>query len=558
MPTSKSRTTGLLRAAALLLLALLILAPLLCYPFARDHGMYMVVAETISRGGMPYADAWDLKTPGIFVVFRAALGLFGRNMWGVRVLELLFLSGTALALCRLGNRLDPGRASGPLGAAFFLLFLGHHLNYWHTSQAESFLMLPLVLSIDFAVQALDQRHRRPAAVRAVLSGCCLGLVFIFKFPNILPIACCLPLLFLGRARGPGEDPPPKRSIPWPATAWFAAGAFLPLLVTAAWFTLGGALGDLVQALFVFAPRYAGVTVSGALLVHGLKVFAGFFLPGQGLMLPKLLCLSGLAICLLRGRGGTRLVLPLWFVLSLAVIWIQGKFFLYHYLPLYLPCALLAGVAADRTARALSRRVRGTDASRRRSVTLFSAVLLLLPFLLDAGTLRRHWGEALSAAPVTADGKDLGLYRDGTDFSLAADLAMADYLRRSTKPHETVYIWGYETLVYFLADRSPASRFITHQPLASRWQMPGWRDELLSDLSDRRPARILVLRRDAMPALTGSTLDSAGLLREFPELERFITRHYRLETEIEDFLVYGPRDAGRPAIAGTEGSNDAEH
>lgn len=557
MPNN-SKSTGLLRPAALVLLALLILAPLLFYPFARDHGMYMVVAETMSRGGMPYADAWDLKTPGIFVVFRTALGLFGRNMWGVRVLELIFLAGTALALCRLGRRLDPGRVTGPLGSAFFLLFLGHHLNYWHTAQAESFLMLPLVLSIDFALQALDQRQRRPAAVCAVLSGCCLGLVFIFKFPNILPIACCLPLVFLARERSPGEEPPPKRSTLWPATAWFAAGTLLPPLATAVWFALGGALGDLVEALFVFAPRYAGVTVSGALLVHGLKVFSGFFLPGQGLMLPKLLCLSGLAVCLVRGRGGMRVILPLWFVLSLTVIWIQGKFFLYHYLPLYLPCALLAGVAADRAARTLSQRVRGTDVSRRRAGTLFIAALLLLPFLLDAGTLRRHWSEALAAAPVTAAGQDLSAYRDGTDFSLAADLAMADYLRRRTGPDETVFIWGYETLVYFLADRPPASRFITHQPLASRWQMAGWREELLSDLSGRPPARILVLRNDAMPALTASTLDSAGLLHEFPELERFISRHYRLETEIEDFLVYCPLDTGQPPPQATGGSTDAEH
>ena len=37
--------------------------------------------------------------------------------------------------------------------------------------------------------------------------------------------------------------------------------------------------------------------------------------------------------------------------------------------------------------------------------------------------------------------------------------------------------------------------------------------------------------------------SAGLLREFPELDSFISRYYRLETEIEDFLVYRPLNAG---------------
>jgi hypothetical protein len=534
MPTSRSIIACLITAAALLVLALVLLQPLLHYPFARDHGMYVTVAETISRGGMPYADAWDVKTPGIFLVFRVALGLFGRVMWGVRVLELLFLAGTALALWRLGSRLDTGRWSGLLAAATFILFLGHNLDYWHTAQAESFLMLPLVLGLDQAVKALLEGRRRPALIAAALSGLCLGTVFVFKFPNVLPVAAVLPLLTMRR----NTTAPPRLAL----VALFAAGGLAAPLLTAAWFALGGALGHLWETLFVFAPRYAGITASGGLVLHGLKVFAGFFMPGQGLILPKWLCLAGLLFCLMKGRGPARLVPPLWFALSLLVIWVQGKFFLYHYLPLYLPVALLAGVAADRVALVVGGRVKGDESARRTTVALVAAGLLMLPVLLDAGHLHRHRKATLAAAPVTAVGKDLSIYRDGTDFSLAADLEVAKYLRHVTGPDETVFIWGYETLVHFLADRRPACRFITHQPLASRWQMPGWREEAMAALRQAPPARILVLRRDSMPAVTGSTRDSAGLLAEFPELEQFIAAHYDLETEIEDFIIHRRKEA----------------
>jgi len=535
MPTSRSTIASLLSGAALLVLTLVILSPLLHYPFARDHGMYMTVAETMSRGGMPYADAWDLKTPGIFFVFRVALGLFGKNMWGIRVLELLFLAGTALLLWRLGRRLDAGRWSGQLSAAYFLLFLGHNLNYWHTAQAESFLMLPLVLGLDQAVKALVEPRGRPALVAAAVSGLCLGVVFVFKFPNILPFAAILPLAMMKR-----ESDAPSRL---PLVALFAAGGLLIPLATAAWFSMGGALGHLWVALFVFAPRYAGITVSADLIVHGLRVFAGFFMPGQGLIIPKWLCLAGLLFCLFRGRGGARLVPPLWFALSLGVIWIQGKFFLYHYLPLFLPVALLAGVAADRVAHVVGGRIRGNKAAQANAGALVAAGLLMLPVLIDAGHLHRLREATMAATPVTAPGKDLSVYRDGTDFSLSADLEVAEYLRQNTGPDDTIFIWGYETLVHFLADRHQACRFITHQPLASRWQMPGWREEAMTALRQAPPARIMVLRRDAMPAVTGSTSDSAGLLVEFPELERFIASHYHLETEIEDFIIYRPLEFG---------------
>jgi hypothetical protein len=537
MPTSTTRIAGLLRTAGLIVLSLLLLGPLLYYPFARDHGMYAVVADTMARGGMPYADAWDLKTPGIFLTFRTALGLFGKNMWGIRVLELIFLTATALVLCRLGRRLMPELPeTGTFGAAWFLLFAAHYLNYWHTAQAESFLMLPLVLSIHLTLGALSDTRRKSALLRAGLAGLCIGLVFVFKFPNVLPLACCLPLLF----RTPSSGEAPGRPL---LLACFTGGALLVTGITAAWFALSGAWAPMVETLFVFVPRYAGITASTGLLAHGLKVFYGFFLTGEGLMLVKWLALGGLVTCLRSKTSAGRFTLPLWFLLSLAVIWLQGKFFLYHYLPLYLPLALLAGAAAARLTRVLADRVRGTEKEKRIVRHIQFTVLLLLPFLFDLGTLPYHWRTALAAHPVTAGGPGMEQYRDGTDFSLSADLEMADYLRKHTGPEETVFIWGYETLVYFLADRQPASRFVSHQPLASRWQMPGWREELLANLVARPPARILVLRNDAMPAVTGSTLDSAGLLREFPELDQFISRNYGLETEIEDFLVYGPLNAG---------------
>ncbi len=537
MQTINSRTAGLFIGAGLALLALYILAPLLYYPFARDHGMYMVVAEAMARGGMPYADAWDLKTPGIFLVFRAALALFGRVMWGVRVLELLFLAATALVLARLGRRLLPELpAAGPLGATYFLVFLAHYLNYWHTAQAESFLMLPLVLSIHFSLGALSGTETRRSTLLAAMAGLCIGLVFVFKFPNILPLACGLPLLLRSR----GAENTPRRL---PLLAWFTGGALLVPLLTGIWFATGGAWGQMVETLFVFAPRYAAITASPGLLAHGLKVFAGFFLPGSGLLPLKWLALAGLVVCLGSKKSAGRFVLPLWFLLSLVVIWVQGKFFLYHYQPLYLPLALLAGSTAAALARALSSRVRGDEKSRRRGGAVVIVIFLALPFILDHSQQRQDRAAAMGAAPVTEPGKNLSTYSDGTDFSLAADLEMADYLKENTGPTDTVFIWGYETLVHFLAQRVPASRFVSHQPLASRWQMPGWRDELLETLSAAPPARILVLRRDAMPAVTGSTLDSAGLLREFPELDRFISRYYVLETEIEDFLVYRPRNAG---------------
>ena len=132
------------------------------------------------------------------------------------------------------------------------------------------------------------------------------------------------------------------------------------------------------------------------------------------------------------------------------------------------------------------------------------------------------------------------FRDRQDFSLSADLQVAQFLREHTAPGTPVFIWGFEPIVYFLADRPPASRFISQQPLVTPWSPPQWRDELIRDLARRRPEYILVLHNDVMPWVTTCPYDSAGELAYFPRLADLLERDYRPDVTMEDFEIHRRR------------------
>ncbi len=127
-----------------------------------------------------------------------------------------------------------------------------------------------------------------------------------------------------------------------------------------------------------------------------------------------------------------------------------------------------------------------------------------------------------------------------DFSPLADRLAADYRRSHTATGERVFIWGFEPLVYVLADRRPATRFLFSVPQVFPGAPAAWRAELLRDLRRRPPTYFIVMRNDAVPWASGSPRDSAEELERFPELKQAVTESYIIETALEDFTFYRRR------------------
>ena len=91
-------------------------------PFGWDHGMMAEVGQTYLEGGLPYRDAWDIKGPFAYVVFAAAEATFGRNMWGIRVIDAAIMISAAVILGSAASRLATPKY-GPWAALGFLLLL---------------------------------------------------------------------------------------------------------------------------------------------------------------------------------------------------------------------------------------------------------------------------------------------------------------------------------------------------------------------------------------------------------------------------------------------------
>jgi 4-amino-4-deoxy-L-arabinose transferase-like glycosyltransferase len=499
----------------------LLVAPMLLYPFGRDQGVFACGADVMRRGGALYRDFWDLKPPGIYYLYRLSFAALGRSMLAPRLLDLLFSLATAMGLALIGRRLWSWWA----GVGAGLLFLSRYalgFDYWHSAQADGFASLPLTLAA-LAMLAAERRRSWPLAA---LCGALVGAAVTAKFT--LGIFLLLPLTALVIARGENLGTRLARAAGYLLGCAAVVGA-MGLLIWRA-----QALGDMLEIMISWNAHYASIRVSDRAEI-ALQTWRFWFGRNSGaLNLVGLLALAGLAdLILRREKDPVRWMPAAWLALMLVQVYVQGKYFEYHWLPAAPPLGLLAGAGVVAVWRALRERVE-TEAAARWTAAGGLAVLLLA---LAAGYRSQFGQEIAVATGRISRATFLVGFRDRQDFSLSADLRVARFLKEHTAPGTPVFIWGFEPLVYFLADRPPASRFISQQPLVTPWSPPQWRDELIRDLARRRPEYILVLHNDAMPWVTTRPYDSAEELVFFPALAGVLEHEYRPEAPIEDFGIY---------------------
>jgi len=492
----------------------------LIYPFGRDQGIHAFIADAMLSGKVVYRDVFNIKPPLTTAVHALALLLFGHSMTAIRILDLLWTLATALVLCAFARRAFRSDVLGAIAGGLYPCFYVP-LGFWTTAQTDGWLNLPVAGA--FALFAAAQ-EREPRRARLLLlgTGLCCGLAVLFKYTvGALPLVLVL-ILLIGR-RASLRDAAVS-------TAWLALGVLIPLFLCALALLADGAMPAFVESQFGLVRAYAGIAaapgLSGRLtgLVHGV-------ISAAGLRLPALALAAGVASAwtLYRSRPDWRkglLVAVAWLLVATLSTVSQGKFFVYHYLPL-LPVAALAGALP--AVAVFAKPGRGRLLA---GVVLAAMLLSVAGFPTRFGRLLRILnGREAARHNWTSDPEYAG-----SDFSLPDDIELADYLRQSTLPSERVFIWGFEPAVYFLARRNTVSRFIYNLPLIADYDRQRFRAEFMRAFV-RDPAEVFVVEHgDSVPLATGVHDDSYEALHGFPELLELLAADYHPEARVGRFDV----------------------
>jgi hypothetical protein len=512
------------------------------FRYGRDQGIYATVADSMLHGGMPYRDAWDFKPPGIFAVYALVRAAFGPAESSIRWIEVLGLASVGAAFIVFSARFFQDARIGMVGAALAVL-VHAELEFWHTAQPESFggmLTAWALVLATFEPKSDDPRGRRKQVSAWAFAGVCYGLAFLMKPPlggGALVSSAFVTFRIYRTSSLSHRSKPRFLDLVWP-TLTMGAGSVVPIALCVAWYAARGAFTDMYDAIFVFAPHYTKLSWEGASVMGALYLaFEEWLVDLSAPTAAGVLAAVILPAASTREREGMFHLLAVIAVQLMGVAW-QGKFFPYHYGASLVIGSLVAGLGAYKLwQRAL---LRGHWA-----VALFvvgsyfvvqarSATRNTRTDFMDRCIARHR--QFLGLSEMTRDELDAALY-SVADVSYGANRRVAEFLRRELAPTDLAFIWGFEPIIYDMAQRRPASRYIYNVPQRVAWAKEQTRATLMTDLDARPPKAIIVEHRDVFPVVTGDTLDSADTLKTFPALAARINDQYALATTIEDFDVY---------------------
>ncbi len=499
---SDFRGSSVLAALAVAAVAWL-LAQLLLFPYGRDQAESHVVAAAIARGGAPYRDAWNVRPPGIYFAFTAAR-LFGTDPMAVRLLEALLWGTLPLAYAGLTRRRLGAWAPGLVGGAL-ACFLHVRSGFWNTAQPESFAAVAIAWALFLASPRPGTKER---AAPWIGIGALYAAAFLMK-PHLAGGAAVTLAIGLRREVPLSGRRGAARRVALP----LIAGASVPIGLMLAFFAMRHALGDLYETLFVFAPRYSGLTLSTAAIPAAFLRAAWEWIqlclpiPAAGLVLAFALPAQAPHEREVEGHAlGVALA-------CVAGIALQAKFYPYHYDAALAVAALPAGLGLYKVWVAA-----GRGAARAVALTVLTGLIVAADdqsFFREAGVRRRALGLPLAERRAVLDALD----RRG-DFAPDRNREAAEWLAAHSSADERVLVLGWQPTVYLMAGRRPASRYFHDMAPRAAWGARE-RSVLMDDLRRTPPAAVAVARGDRFPWATGDLRSSEEFVAAFPELRGFL-------------------------------------
>lgn len=502
-------------------------------PIGLDQGWFSRVADVIAAGGLPYRDAWEVKSPATHYTYAFSELVFGRSTRSIRVMDLLFLAGALFALYRIALR--DGRLAAIVSGVLFAS-LHFRLGYWNAAQPDPWACMIGVMALSILAPSsadpngastqtsppeLESRSRT-----AYIGGFLIGLAALFKLPYAALGAPALFAVWRGR---------PLRTEVW-ACLWLALGAITPLLVCIGWFAWQGGLEAMLEIQLGFNREVHSAAISFGVATH-LEAFGRILAsPAIAVLLP----FAVLGVLRLRRLRPQMLRVHLaWLLVAIVLLVLQARYYIYQQSVLYPPLVLLASAGLIESIDRL-RAIVGQSQRPDWIVDSASAVLTVGLLAIALPPIETNAFETFALGRKD-EAAHFRRFTGGGVWAPQPLYRLASELERRSRPEDTVFVWGLAPGVHYLAQRSAPSRFASSYPLIAG-AAEGYRDrnrtEFLQAMHAAPPRFVVVATQDRNTLYPGTSWQH--YLR-FTELRVFVQERYEPAGEVAHFRIFERRD-----------------
>jgi hypothetical protein len=531
----KKRFFDRLLIPATALFVLVCAIPILTFPPGRDQGTYLEIGQSLLKGKHLYAQLWDNKPPGIFVVYAAITKIFGKSLWSPAAVDIVLLFAISYLLFRF---VEPYLGRGGAAITVVIHAAWHSgMRYFWIAQPETFQVF-CVLTAHLLLISRSKSWRTRCLAAGLVCG--FGFWQKYNFVAFLSVPLLLPFLDSGAI---GELPPRLAlSISvreWlERVVWVASGFGLTVVAVMIWISQSGAWPMMRESQFEVLPRYAHMAMTEQPHYWLMAVVRTYFSLRPETVFAALAALI-IAWC---GRDLKRL-LPIFFSAAVALVAtvMQVRFHSYYFQVCYPFFAALWAYLAVRlfeAATAITRLLKrhGQRLAAALVWILFANIIFwpipeqITKFVLQYEALQQWHSNREIFYANYPEQLSIELLR--------GQFEVVHYVERTTQPTDPIYLWGSNSLIYFLTDRQPPTRFVLNLGVIAKWGKESWKDEIMRGVEAANPRLIIVTKHDALPTITYEDRDSEQYLHSnFVQLDSYIDRNYTRAVDFEDFVIY---------------------
>jgi 4-amino-4-deoxy-L-arabinose transferase-like glycosyltransferase len=414
-------------------------------PWVNDEGTYFAVAQAMTHGYRLYADVWENKPPGVYLLYSAVYHSFGGSLPGIRLIAAILAALLVLLTYRLSVR-----AVGTTAALFAGLAVGLVLGVPFLEGTTLNAELPLaVLSASGMYAALERK--RPA-----LAGACMAAALIYKAVAGFDATALAIWLFLHR-----RDQLPR-------------------------YLFGAAIVCLLGCLVVWRAGIFSPMVRDAVLYD-----LGYVGHGNGGSIPWLLAFKLIALALATVALKRASAFHLWSVYSVVAALFSGRVFGHYVLQAVVPVTLSGVLLAHRHIGA------------RQIVMVPFAFLGAALVSTVLGWAMAAGGHDSILARRLQYYANFGRYALHTETFARYSAQVDDHVNRnrkiaqevSTQPPGSLLVWGNTPWIYVLSGRVPATPYTSsvRQP-----EVPGETAALRKALIRHLPAVVVLIDPPSPP------------------------------------------------------------
>jgi len=482
------KLTGFLYTHKILFLILvvtfLVRLPSLFEPlWYKDEAIYLTVGQKILRGGLPYLDIFDHKTPGIYYLTALAIKTLGASIWSLRVLLTGWMLVTLIVFFFLGKKLFDTKTA-LIGVFFLSALTSTPLLEGNITNSE---LLMILLTSVAIILGLKNRY--------FFSGVFFSLAVLIKAPALFDFSAFF-LFVVFSTKNLDFKALLKTLKP------LALGFLLPLTLSAVFFAFHGALLDYFKSAFLFNISYTS--------------YKNSFLFSNSLLVVKALPVFALVLffALRTWRRLKSRVEGSFSYFDFLVLWLAFSFYgavfggrLYnHYLIQVVPAFCL-----------LAAYLFSTTKKRFLGIFVLSATIILALCLRFTPVISPSYYP--NFFKYVFNDMSFKEYSDSFDSRTSQNYSLAGFLKASAPDGSSLYLFSNQSPIYFLSSLDPASKYITFFHIAGDNYL---NDEVARDLNEIKPYYILAEK---------------PRLGAFPQLESILQQDYNLVALYENVEIY---------------------